>query len=151
MEEKTCIWRRLCFNGQPSYWTRTLATAICWNIWLERNNRIFNFTAYSFHICIQLIMHDFTIWTCIPSDKERVQISGGSSEDDLDSLGHTWSAVSFLQFGENICLATLGERHVTPFLMYFFSFIYVSVNVIWKSLTRVIELFNSYIDLLSSC
>lgn len=85
MTRNYSIWNIIRHNGNLTSHNKTLVAVICWNIWREKNIRIFNSIAHSLDICLRLIIHDFIFWTSILSDEERLQISGGISEEDINN------------------------------------------------------------------
>lgn len=75
------LWSKLEKGYPRTQMARTMTTVFYQNIWKERNSRIFNSTAHLLHYCMRHIIHDIIIWTCIPSEEERLQLS-----DDLQSI-----------------------------------------------------------------
>lgn len=152
MGEDNSIWSTLCFNGRTSHRVMTLAATIYWNVWFEKNKRIFNSDTRSFHIYCRLIMHDFILWIYIPSNEKRVYISGGSSDDDLGSPGQVWFTISYPPLRRQQCLAALRERHGT--LFYFF--VLFSSLILCKDWCNIRitciddQTLNSYVVLLST-
>lgn len=66
-----------------------MTAAICWHLWRERNNRIFNNIFHSHTSCVQWIINNIILRTSLLSDEERIQFSDGSLPDPnaaLDSL-----------------------------------------------------------------
>lgn len=47
-----------------------IVVAICWNIWRERNSRIFRNKPDSVGDCLATIFSDINSWTCSFSDSE---------------------------------------------------------------------------------
>lgn len=62
---------------------KTLFAVFCWNIWAEKNSRTFHSVIHSINYCIRQITHNTALWPSIASDEERLQLLGGSLDEDL--------------------------------------------------------------------
>lgn len=52
-----------------------VVAVICWNIWRERNNKIFNNTSYTVDGCVLEIYIDISCWIGLLSDREMIYVS----------------------------------------------------------------------------
>lgn len=79
-----CIdrWPRIHDHKDLKGMVKPVVTIICWNIWSEWNNNLFNNTSHSTNWCIISTYHDITHWAGKFSDRERVC----NSEDDDNYL-----------------------------------------------------------------
>lgn len=60
--------------------------AVYWNIWKEKNRRIFSYTAFSYHCCPLLIHSDIIVWTGLLSEEEQVHLSDDDLFKDIQTL-----------------------------------------------------------------
>lgn len=59
-----------------------LVAAVCWNIWRERNNRIFNGTSHTIDECIDLTISDIDSWIWILANWGQESIDEGAQEKE---------------------------------------------------------------------
>lgn len=73
--ETMSVWSRIDCRGCYCGTTCLVLAIISWNIWRERNYRIFNNTSLDADCCIIRAYLDISLWTCQLSDRKRVCIS----------------------------------------------------------------------------
>lgn len=66
--------REVLIGGNDRHRLRTVITAFCWNIWREKNIRLFNNKYHSIQYCMRLTVYDFIIWADVFSDEESLHL-----------------------------------------------------------------------------
>lgn len=79
-----CLWKRAYSSTRERSVAHEYIAAICWNVWKERNNRIFSSTAHSIETYMVIIHSDISAWTGILSEKERPD--NFSEKEDIDMI-----------------------------------------------------------------
>lgn len=80
------IWGRLGDKDVHIRVGKTLVASVCWVIWRERNNRLFNARDTTQDICLQLAISDIDFWTGIPARENHLQLSESASDEDPGPL-----------------------------------------------------------------
>lgn len=73
--KKEHMWNRIHSGNARKHVHAITIAAMCWNIWRERNSRIFADRSLLLEVCASCTYTDIIFWTWLLSDKEKLYLS----------------------------------------------------------------------------